>query len=240
MTREAQSRPGSQASWTLLLVAGAVSLGTVIRLLPLAFVGVATPFHLGGLFVEFSQQIVAHGYRLPSRIPFYTDGGIPFAYPPLPFYLEAFLLHVCSFPKFAVVNLLPPLLAVAALLSFHALTRQLSFDIPARLFALWAYATMPAAFQQQVQGGGLAESAGSLGLIWFAGSLVRARTLGTARSYVRAGAFWAITVLASPGSAYASVPTAVILASLQSKDRARRAGLLALAAATATVLTAPY
>lgn len=240
MMREIQPGSGSRVPWRQLLLIAALCFGTVVRLLHLGFVGVDTPFHLGGLFVEFSQQIAAHGFRLPARIPLYTDGGIPFAYPPLPFYLEAFLLSVLSLPKFTVVNLLPPLIAIMAIHSFYLLTRQLAFDASAQLFALWAYATMPVAFQQQIEGGGLAESVGSLSLIWFAISLVRARSTRTAAGYAQAGVFWAISVLASPGSAYASVPTALILAPPHLGRRVQTTGLLALAGGIAIALTAPY
>src|SRR5574342_498187 len=73
------------------------------------------PFRLGGLFVAFAGEIAAHNFQLPVNIPYYSLGGIPYAYPPLGFYVEAILLQIFPGQIFAVANLLPPLVSILAL-----------------------------------------------------------------------------------------------------------------------------
>ena len=62
------------------------------------------PFRLGGLFVEFSEQIAQNGFRFPVTIPYYSEGGIPFAYPPLGFYLAGLLAS--TFGVFGAIRVL--------------------------------------------------------------------------------------------------------------------------------------
>lgn len=227
------------------LLGGVILLGTVLRLAHLAFIRINLPFGGGGLFMEFAQQIVIHHYLLPSHIPFYTDGGIPYAYPPLPFYVEAVLLDVFSLPKFPVATLLPPAIAVLTLPSFYLLTRQLGLSIRTRLAALVAYGTMPVAFLQPIEGAGLAEAFGSLALIWLAISLVQAHKRDTIGSYGLVGLLWAVCVLVSPGTAYASLPTVLIFVVLRFaranwRPNVRTIGFLVLAGAVAVLASGPY
>src|SRR4030095_15440901 len=95
----------------LILLTGVVIRCTHLFLIDL----VHEPFRLGGLFVAFADEIAARNFRLPINIPYYSAGGIPFAYPPLGFYFEAILLKL--FPKqiFAIANLLPPFVSILAL-----------------------------------------------------------------------------------------------------------------------------
>ena len=53
----------------------------------------------GGLFLAFAGAIADNGYILPATLANYTDGGIPFAYPPLSFLLEAVLVHILGVPR---------------------------------------------------------------------------------------------------------------------------------------------
>jgi hypothetical protein len=228
-----------------LLIGCILLLGCVVRVAHLAFLSINAPNKGGGLFLEFAQQIAAHGFAIPSNVPFYTDEGIPFAYPPLPFYVEAILIHGFSLPKFLVANLLPPLTAILTLLVFYRLTKELELKPWTRMIALLAYATMTAAFSEPISAGGLAEAFGSLSLACFAISLVRAYKRDTVASHVVVGLLWAFCVLASPGGAYASVPTFLIFAIVQlvkSKWRPswRTVLLLIAAGLIAVVVSSPY
>jgi hypothetical protein len=224
------------------LIASIMLLGVAIRLAHLPLVDLARPFYRGGLYAEFSQQIAAHGYELPRVIPYYSDGGIPFAYPPLPFYIEAALLDLLRLPEFPVVNLLPALFSVLTLPSFYLFVRELRLDSRTQLVALLVYATLPTAYSQHIGGAGLPEASGSLALIWFALSLARTHNLGSGQSYLLAGLFWALCVVASPGTAYASVPTFFIfaIAQLARADRQTRVRGLLLSGLVAVALSSPY
>ncbi len=187
-----------------------IVLGIYLRLSHLARIPADAPFRLGGLFYEFSQQIIANGYALPKTIPFYSAGGIPFAYPPLGFYVQAFIIDLFSPPRFWTVNWLPPLVAALAVPSFYFLLRKLTDDKNLILGALFAYALMPAAFTNQIEAAGLAEAFGTLSLIWYAHQLLSAKKDGKWQSIVGAGIFLAASVASSPGSALGAVAVSLL------------------------------
>ena len=220
-------------------------LGSCIRLAHLSLIDLDRPFRQGGLFLEFSEQIAARGYQLPRRIPLYTDGGVPYAYPPLAFYLQAVLIHALGLPRIATGNALPFLVSVLTLPSFHLLARASGLGIGARLVALLAFATLPAAFSEHTEGGGLAEAFGTLSLIWLAIAMLWAHRRNSVLSYLAVGVCWAACVMSSPGSAFASVPTFGLFALTQLirpgwTRRGRALGLLLLAGIVALAVSSPY
>ena len=50
------------------------------------------PAYGAGFYLQVAEEILANGYGLPEHIPLYTNEGVPFAYPPLMFYVSAVLL----------------------------------------------------------------------------------------------------------------------------------------------------
>jgi hypothetical protein len=194
-----------------ITVTGVILFGAVIRLVPLISAGPQLPFRSGGLFLEFSRQILSHGYHLPAIIPFYSDGGIPFAYPPLPFYAEALLIDIFPFSEFTIANLLPPLIGIISLPFFYLFAKELKLNFTSRVAALAVYATMPAAFLEIIESAGLAEAFGSLAIILYLTACVKIQSVGTTQNAVFAGISWAACILASPGSAYAATLMCVLL-----------------------------
>jgi len=217
--------------------------GSFIRLLHLPIVGINTPYKLGGLFLEFAHQIASNDFLLPEIIPFYTDGGIPFAYPPLPFYVEAIAVYILGITPYAVVNILPPTVAVLSLISFYYLTREAALSKWSRVTALAAFAFMPNAFEQQIEGAGLAESFGTFALIWFFITLYRAYKSDKLINYAAIGLSWALCIVSSPGSAYASVPIFFlfsIVMFIQQRNFLNLAFHLGMATLLALVISSPY
>lgn len=199
-----------------------VILGIIARLIHLLFIGFKFPDRYGGLFFEFSRQIAGNHFLLPTHIPYYTNNGIPFAYPPLPFYIEALLINIFSFPKFSVINLLSPIMSIISLLLLILLTYQLKLDLSSKIFALITFSLMPACISELVQAGGLAEAFGSFMLIFFAYILLRTSKVSLFNKSIIIGIAWALCIVSSPGSAYASVPTFIVfifLSDLQQKNQ---------------------
>jgi hypothetical protein len=54
------------------------------------------PMGYAGLYNEISDAILENSFFLPMRIPYYGPNGIPFAYPPLAFYLEALITKLAN------------------------------------------------------------------------------------------------------------------------------------------------
>ena len=185
-----------------LVIPGLIVVGAVIRIAHLFSISFTTPFHLGGLFYEFSLQIIQHNFALPETIPYYSLGGIPFAYPPLGFYLQAIVMKLFAPPPFLSVNLLPPLITVFTLPAFYWMIKAQTDDNRLRVAGLFVYALMPSAFVNQIEGAGLPEACGTLTLLLFLGWLFRYERDPRPVTAVWAGLFLGLSVLSSPGSAY--------------------------------------
>ncbi|MGM0591286.1 MAG: glycosyltransferase family 39 protein, partial [Halobacteriota archaeon] len=78
------------------------------------------PAYGAGLYAEIAGEILANGYAPPVRVPGYTANGVPFAYPPLQFYVFAVLLDVGVDPV-AIARFLPSVAVVAAQVPLYLL-----------------------------------------------------------------------------------------------------------------------
>ena len=112
------------------------------------------PLNDGGLFYVFARDIQAAGYALPE-FSTYNDGTIPFAYPPLAFYLAALLDDLTPLSLLDVIWLLPMVESIALVGAFYLLARQLLRDRWTALLATTAFALLPRSFIWLIMGGGL-------------------------------------------------------------------------------------
>ena len=222
-----------------------IGIGACLRLYHLVIVGFSGPWVLGGLYLEFSRQIALNHFALPAMIPYYSLGGLPFAYPPLPFYIEAFLVFTLGLPKFLVANALPPLINVLSLVAFYRLSRKMIANPYARLFTLTLYTLLPLSFMNQVEAAGLAESFGALFIILFLSAIWDFyKTPNSKKHLILAAVLWALCVVASPASAYVSVIIFFgYLLMLLKKEKGRIKQLfpkVLLLGGIAVLLSAPY
>src|SRR6056297_1985608 len=82
------------------------------------------PTLTAGLFNEMANQIAANGYALPRTIPGYTADGLPFAYPPLMFYLLAVVRETLGMGPLTASRVLPQVYAVLYLVPFYLLAEE--------------------------------------------------------------------------------------------------------------------
>lgn len=229
-----------------LLLLALVLMGAAARLLHLLWLDSGLPGESGGLFLEFSRQIAATGFRLPQTIPYYTPGGIPYAYPPLAFYLQCALVYGLGVPEWPATHVLPPLISILSLPLFYILARAVFPDRVTPLVALGLYAVIPAAYLQQVQDEGLAEAVGSLAIILLALAMIRAERSERPVDFALLGLAGGLCVLAAPGSAAAAAMMLVVWGSaclfraIRTGQTIRVFGMLALTALIALASSAPY
>ncbi len=232
----------TKVPWGILaLMAG----GAALRVAHLFSIPFDAPFHLGGLFYEFSRQIILNHFALPETIPYYSLGGIPFAYPPLGFYIQAVVMKLFAPPPFVTVNLLPPLIAALSLPAFYWMVNAQTDDNRLRTAALFAFALMPSAFVNQIEGAGLADACGTLAILLYLGSLFRFERDPRPAPALLAGLFLGLCALSSPGSAYGGVIISTLffiklfVQDLQSHTF-KRSGWLLLTGLTSLLVSAPY
>ncbi|MBG0771520.1 MAG: hypothetical protein H0S82_07405, partial [Anaerolineaceae bacterium] len=168
-----------------------------------------------------------------------------FAYPPLPFYFEAFLAFTLGLPKFLVTNALPPLVSVLSIFAFLRLSKKIIQNPTVRLLALTLYAILPLSFMDQVEAAGLAESFGALFIILFMDAFwAFIHDLQDKRKLFLTAFIWALCIAASPASAYVSVIIFFgFVVKLFQQEKGRTIPLLMkiiLLGATAVILSSAY
>ncbi len=115
----------------------------------------------GGLFLMMSEEITAHGYTLPARIPHYTSGGIPFSYPPLMLFVVGLLLDIGA-PPLTLARLLPGVLVACALVVYAVATAELLQSRRQGAFAAIVVATAPSVLHLTLTAGGTVRAAALL------------------------------------------------------------------------------
>ncbi len=112
------------------------------------------PAYGAGFYLQVAEQILANDYGLPTHIPLYTDGGVPFAYPPLMFYVSAVLLDA-GVSRVTISLLVPAVSVVLYPVVYYFLAEEF---LPTRRQAGLAAALLavtPAVLQWHISAGGI-------------------------------------------------------------------------------------
>ncbi len=136
-----------------------LALVAVLRLLPL--LAHDWPLWDGGLFYVMIGDILDAGFGLPEFVT-YQGGTIPFAYPPLGFYVAASAEALTGADRTDILRFLPSALNVACVLAMYLLATELG---PSRRHALVAaafYGALLGVIGALVAGGGLTRAPGLL------------------------------------------------------------------------------
>lgn len=224
-----------------LAVFGMLFLAACIRLLHLTYIDINLPYSLGGLFVQFSRSIQLAGFSIPEWIPYYTEGGIPFAYPPLGFLIEAILFSILPLGNYAMANLLPVIFTLATLPLMHLLVKELEFTPALQLAILVAFCFFPSTFREQIDSAGLAEALGTVALLLFYITIHKFWKTPSLKTALGMGAALAICVASSPGSGYFGgiISVAITLFALLQRDF-ERIKWLTIVGVTGILASAPY
>jgi len=181
------------APWEMAAGTGAMALALFVRLayvLPAGF-----PLNDGGLFYTMARDVQASRFLLPLYTS-YNGLDIPFAYPPLAFYLAAALDMAGPWGLLDILRFLPMAANVLTVGAFFLLARAILGPGRAAVFAAFLYALLPRVFLWQVGGGGLTRS---LGLLWAVLALWQAYLMfREGRPRGGAVAFAALAVLTHP------------------------------------------
>jgi hypothetical protein len=142
----------------LLGLGAALLLGATVRLayvLPADF-----PLHDGGLFYVMVRDLQQAGYALPASTG-YNAADVPYAYPPLGFYLAGLAADLTRWPLLDVFRLLPLLWCLLLIPAVFLLARALLGPLAAAC-AVVAFALLPRSFEWLLMGGGVTRAPGLL------------------------------------------------------------------------------
>ncbi len=114
----------------------------------------------GALFVVFAEAVRAAGFALPVAVEF-NGARLPFAYPPLSFYLVAAVAEA-GVPLLAVAKWYPIVVAGAAAAAGLLLLRRLLPRSDALLAAAALFLFYHRSFEYLIMGGGISRATGAL------------------------------------------------------------------------------
>ena len=115
------------------------------------------PLNDGGLFLAMTQDLRANHYAFPLFTS-YNGGIIPFAYPPLGFFLAALCMNVTGASLETVFRFLPMLLSLLTLPLAFLIARELFGSQMMAVLAVIAYAVIPRSYAWLIMGGGVARA----------------------------------------------------------------------------------
>jgi hypothetical protein len=156
-THDHGGRFESSARAHALAIAVAVAIGIVVRSLPV--LANKFPLNDGGLFYQMILDLRETWPLLPATAE-YNGLEIPYAYPPLGFYLGAAFHDV--FGGIDTLRILPLILSCLTVPAVYMLARAISSGILIPTAAIMAFALMPRSFEWLLMGGGLTRALGLL------------------------------------------------------------------------------
>jgi hypothetical protein len=149
------------ARWGSVLLIAALALALSVRL----YLALSTSFPIndGALFYEFVRGVAGSFPGLPETVR-YNGLDVPFAYPPLSFWVAAALVRAGLDPL-GIVHLLPIVMNAVYVLLFAALLLKNGHSRLFTALALLFMFTTLRSFEWLVMGGGLSRGLGSVFLL---------------------------------------------------------------------------
>ncbi len=232
---EARSRPRLAAAWWVATAVSIAFWGFILRLWHVQ--GSDFPLHDGGLFYQMVGDLLATDLELPLTTS-YNAEAIPFAYPPLGFYVAALIEGQLGVERLQVLRFLPLAVSTATILAFALLARRFFEARLSYAVAVFAFAVLPGTFVWFLTGGGLTRSFGFLFAL-LGLTAVHAVCRGGWRLVPVAGVLAALTLLSHLEMALFFAVSAALIFAFVGRDR--RSFLRLTAAATiAFAVTAPW
>jgi uncharacterized membrane protein len=167
----------------------ALMVGGIVRILPM--LGTDFPLNDGGLFGIMIQDLVDAGFLLPASTS-YNGLNIPFAYPPLGFYVAGIGQQVFGLSIPETLRAVPLMVNLATIPAVYWLASAVLRSRSGGTLAALAFALLPRSYLVLITGGGITRGLGlllaiiALGLAW---RLLQSRD----------HRWWAVTVLGLDG-----------------------------------------
>jgi len=108
----------------------------------------------GGMFFRMIEDLRQNHYSLPAYTT-YNNLQIPFAYPPLAFYVAGLLADLSHVSLLKVLLWLPALLNIATIPAFYLLSKAVLENQLKAALATLVYMLMPLSMDWFLMGGGL-------------------------------------------------------------------------------------
>lgn len=176
---------------TLILIA-AILFGTWFRIMPAWLAGF--PVNDGGMFYTMILDLQKNHFVLPLFTT-YNQTAIPFAYPPLGFYLGAGISDLLNIPPLDIIRWLPGILNALCVPAFYFLAKEVLNHKLQSALATLVFALTPHLTSWLSMGGGLTRSLGMLFMLLALAHIHRVFAAGNKQSIWGAMIFSGLTAL---------------------------------------------
>ncbi len=197
--------------WPALFLFTALLFGAIVRFWP-AFTN-GFPLNDGGMFHTMIIDLKENQYLLPYFTT-YNAVDIPYAYPPIGFYIAASLSDLLQVSVLQILLWLPVLANTLSVFVFYKFAEQILKSRLTASLAVMIYALSSRAFLWQVMGGGITRAFGMLFLLlmlWQAVQLFQSE--GHPKHLALTILFGACTIMSHPQTAlHAALGGAVLFA----------------------------
>ena len=206
-----------RSEWADLILILALLFGTFVRFNPTLLAGF--PINDGGMFTVMVDDLKDSRYALPAFTS-YNHLDIPYAYPPLGFYLGRVTADLFRLDTIQVMRWLPAFFASLAIAAFYLLALRLLKNKYYAAVSTLFFALMPRALSWFVMGGGLTRSPGQFFMLLTLWVVIRLYEENRREDIFLAGFLGGLAVLSHPEAAVHTFVSAVLLWLMLSRKRA--------------------
>jgi hypothetical protein len=193
-----------------------IFLGAAVRFFPI--LNSNFPLTDGGLFYRMTMDLLDNHFSLPAFIT-YNGSVIPYGYPPLAFYLMAFFQHFLHIGVITQLRFFPPLISTLTIPALYFLSKSITGSKVKSIYAIFAYALMPASYLWLIMGGGITRSLGlffSILAVLFIWEMFHTLKISSALLSI---VFCSLTILSHPGTAWFLFLSAMLIGILYGLNR---------------------
>lgn len=146
----------------LLILIASIIFGAMFRFIPTTLA--SFPINDGGMFASMINDLQVNHF-IPPLYTSYNNLHIPFAYPPLAFYIGAILKSIFNISEIEILRWLPALLNTLCIPIFYFLAKEILNNKTKGAIATFAFALTPHLNTWLSAGGGLTRNFGVIFLI---------------------------------------------------------------------------
>ena len=156
------------------------------------------PAYGAGMYMQIAKQIRLSGFQPPARILHYTTGGVPFAYPPLMFYVAAVVRDVTGIDPITYTRYLPGFVVLACAVPYYYIAKNLLGSKPKASVAAVVFVITPPVLTWHLSAGGIVRAPTFfLSLVGIYGG-VRLFRAGDRRWLVPSAILFGLTIMSHP------------------------------------------
>ena len=199
-----------------LILMLAVFIGAFMRFNPTLLAGFA--INDGGMFSVMVDDLETSRYRLPAFTS-YNHLNIPFAYPPLGFYLGRIASDLFGLSAPEALRWVPAFFASLSVPAFYLLALRLLKNKYHAAISTLLFALMPRALSWFVMGGGLTRSPGQFFMLLTLATVIRLYEENRRVDIFLAGLFGGLAVMSHPEAAVHTFVSAILFWIMLSRSR---------------------